>query len=427
LRDYGITSSIWDGDPTCEHKFVNKVIKHDNLRFRCGSNTNVGNYKNPEIYSNHKVNNIFCSKCGAWRGQLGLEPDFELYIKHLINIFDEVKRVLKKTGTCWVNIGDTYSGSCQGAGKNLHSRLLNKKTENLGSVQKYILKYGHTLTQRPPSAKTSVPAKSLCQIPSRFAIAMADRGWVLRNELIWWKPNCIPSSVKDRFTVDFEKVFFFVKNRKYYFEQQFEEYTEPMNRWGGDVLKAHGTSTWDKGTGQNVYRNRNMRPNLQGRNKRCIWKIPTRAIKEYHFAIYPEKLVETPIKAGCPQYICKKCGKAKQKIYINTSGGFNYRVRDAGKKHQQCPQFKATEEEITKYKENEPNHHIQAVYAEKWISCDCKVGFKPGIVLDPFCGSGTTCLVAKKLGRSYIGIDINPEYIKIAKRRLATKIETRKC
>jgi len=123
LRDYGITSSIWDGDPTCEHKFVNKVIKHNNLRFRCGSNTNVGNYKNPEIYSNHKVNNIFCSKCGAWRGQLGLEPDFELYIKHLINIFDERTEIYtqiwaypnatasfsKNISSCKIPLSDTLS------------------------------------------------------------------------------------------------------------------------------------------------------------------------------------------------------------------------------------------------------------------------------------------------------------------------------
>lgn len=167
--------------------------------------------------------------------------------------------------------------------------------------------------------------------------------FILRNEIIWAKPNCMPSSVKDRFTVDFEKVFFFVKSKKYWFKTQYEKYTGPMNRWGGNKLKADGKSTWDKGTGQDTYRDRDMRPNENGRNKRCVWKIPTKPFKEAHFAVFPEALIEPMIKAGCP------------------------------------------------------------------------VG---GVVLDPFIGSGTTGLVAKKLGRNYIGIELNPAYIKIAQNRI---------
>jgi len=259
-------------------------------------------------------------------GQLGLEPTFQEYITKLCNIFDEVKRVLKKSGTCWVNMGDTYGGT--------------------GSGQKDTGKHGYTpeamaTTKNKPQSK--LQGKSLIQIPSRFAIEMTNRGWILRNEIIWYKPNGMPSSAKDRFTVDFEKVFFFVKSKKYWFETQYEPYTEDLDRWGGEKLKADGESTWDEGTGQDTYRDRNMRPNSNGRNKRCVWRINTKPFKEAHFAVYPEKLIEPMIKAGCPE---------------------------------------------------------------------------DGVVLDPFFGAGTTAVVAQKLNRKWLGIELNPEYIEIAEERL---------
>ena len=157
----------------------------------------------------------------------------------------------------------------------------------------------------------------------------------------------MPSSADDRFTVDFEKIYFFVKSKKYFFEQQFDKYVKPMNRWGGDKLKANGKSEWDNGTGQDTYRNRKMRPNNNGRNKRCVWDINTKPCADAHFATFPEALVEPMVKAGCP------------------------------------------------------------------------VG---GVVLDPFMGSGTTAVVARKLGRQYLGIELNPKYIKIANDRLAQNI-----
>jgi len=213
--------------------------------------------------------------------QLGREKTFQEYINKLCDLFDEVKRILKDNGTCWVNIGDTYGGTGDKKdskdpkykdGRNGQSKALNK----------------------------SATAKCLCQIPSRFAIEMTHRGWILRNEIIWHKPNAMPSPVKDRFTVDFEKVFFFTKSKKYHFEQQFDEYTKPMNRWGGEELKADGESDWDNGTGQVTYRKRNFRPYKNGKNKRTVWSINTKPSKEPHFASYPEKLIEPMIKAGCP-------------------------------------------------------------------------------------------------------------------------------
>jgi DNA modification methylase len=272
-------------------------------------------------------------------GQIGLESNPQEYINNLCNIFDEIKRVLKKDGTCWVNIGDTYGGSGKGAtGYSSKSTL---RGGNINDNEKYrkVAKESWNFN-KAPKTKGDV-SKSLCQIPSRFAIEMANRGWILRNKIIWHKPNAMPSSVKDRFTVDFEEVFFFVKNKNYYFETQFEPTVEPYSekrskRPETSLMKAD----YIKGKAGNFTYNK-LRP--QGRNKRTVWSINTKPLKEAHFATYPETLVEPMIKAGCP---------------------------------------------------------------------------KGGVVLDPFFGAGTTGLVAKKQCKNYIGIELNPKYIKIANERI---------
>ena len=221
-------------------------------------------------------------------GELGQEPHFLLYIDHLIMIFDEVKRILKKEGSCWVNLGDTYPA---GGGKAVEQSFKRKLDVNTKAYQDYCVH----------SKFRSKLGKSLLAIPDRFKIGMIDNGWLCRNEIIWEKPNCLPESVKDRFTNNYEKIFFFVKQKKYYFEQQFDPYDKPMNRWGGEKLKANNESKWDKETGQKSYRERNMRPNPNGKNKRSIWKINVKPFKEAHFAVFPEKLIEVPIISGCPE------------------------------------------------------------------------------------------------------------------------------
>lgn len=273
-------------------------------------------------------------------GQLGGETDFRDFISNLVKIFNEVKRVIKPTGTCFVNLGDTYAGSGAGTTKNVDVR---KYINN--SKQVYVLPNGMAVSSK--YRETSLN-KSLLMVPERFAITMIDKGWVLRNQIIWHKPNAMPNSVKDRFTVDFEKIFFFVKKAKgYYFEQQLEAYTKPLDRWGEDILTANRSSAWDDGTNQNSYRNRNMRPNPAGRNKRTVWSVNTKPYHDAHFAVYPEELVATMIKAGCPEN---------------------------------------------------------------------------GIVLDPFMGSGTTAVVARKLNRNFVGIELNSEYIKLANKRLEQEL-----
>ena len=223
--------------------------------------------------------------------QLGLEPTFDEYINKLCNIFDEVKRVLRDDGTCWVNIGDTYSGGGGWTGipedwESISTKSKQKRFDN-------------------PSKKTKLPDKTLTMIPFRFAIEMVNRGWILRNTIIWHKRNCMPSSAKDRFTVDFEYLFFFSKKKNYYFEAQYEKASEvsiERYKYGWD-----GNTNRDYVSGPQNHLNKHLgkeenRQKLieQGRNKRTVWTINPKPFSEAHFAVYPEELCETPIKAGCP-------------------------------------------------------------------------------------------------------------------------------
>lgn len=188
----------------------------------------------------------------GWKGQLGLEPTRDMFISHLIEIFDECKRVLKPRGTLWVNLADTYRN------------------------------------------------KSLCNIPNKFADAMIDAGWYLRNEIIWHKPSCIPSTAKDRFCCDFEKLLFFAQSAKYDFNQQFEPYAPSTIKRYNYPMTANGKN--------GVYKNisgapcdKMIKQHPKGRNMRTVWKIGYEGSKEGHFAMYPTKLIETPILAGSPK------------------------------------------------------------------------------------------------------------------------------
>ncbi len=231
-------------------------------------------------------------------GQLGLEPTFDEYINNLCNIFDEVKRVLRDDGTCWVNIGDTYMGNSSYSKKGRQG-FGNDKIGMINKKQWVDPKYPHKekLRGREHIEKCNIPSKSLSMIPMRFAIEMVNRGWILRNTIIWHKPNCMPCSVKDRFTVDFEYIFLFSKKKNYYFETQYEsqKYDEAYYR-----QKLRKSKNYKM---KEPYKNNFPVPrsDLPGRNKRTTWSINTKPYSDAHFAVYPEELCKTPIDSGCPE------------------------------------------------------------------------------------------------------------------------------
>lgn len=339
LRNYGTDLVIWNEDKNCEHDW---------------SEESLTGQKTPQtMYLAAKdaftpTRSSFCSKCGCWRGELGAEPTPELYVSHLCDIFDEIKRVLKPTGTCFVNIADSYANNGIYIGKYLEKNPDQKNLHSKNSKRYPQSQKGY----RGPGVK----AKSLVGIPERFVLEMQNRGWIRRNTIIWWKRNCMPSSATDRFTVDFEYLYFFVKNPKYYFEQQLEPYSESSlnDKRPHGVLSQHlnPNSKYNKmpkiggnkaaGYGNPTYSGKECKRGI-GRNKRCVWDILTARFPEAHFAVMPEELAKTPIVAGCPE---------------------------------------------------------------------------GGIVLDCFTGTGTSCKVAQDHARRYVGIEMNPEYIEMAKQRI---------
>jgi site-specific DNA-methyltransferase (adenine-specific) len=247
-------------------------------------------------------------------GQLGLEKDFNEYIVKLCNIFDEVKRVLKDDGVVFVNLGDTYSGSGKGAGSDGSQKESWTWTEKVERVcshcnKKFIGRKFQNFCSSACSGvdnttradKNLLPNKSLCQIPSRFAIEMSNRGWILRNEIIWYKPSCLPASVKDRFTVDFEKIFFFTKKTNYLFNQQFEKVSQSTLK----DTRPHGVLR------QKMYNGKHVKAGMvkkldvlpendfrEERNMRTVWAVNNIGIKENHFAAYPEELVKRMLLAS---------------------------------------------------------------------------------------------------------------------------------
>ncbi len=417
-RNYGIeTNTIWDGDPNCEHVFGEEIVGRKTGGPQFGAE---GAEEEREIDKARRFSfkSQFCLKCNAWFGQLGLEPTPSLYLSHLLQITGELKRVLKKTGVMYWNHGDCYGGSGQGAQTGYGDY---KQKKVVGSMGKVV-----TLSATPK-----------CMVMQNYRLVQAmldDQGWILRNILIWYKINGMPSSVTDRFSNMYEPVFMLVKNKEYYFDLESVKvpYTAPINRWGGEMSKGYAGKFKNSGEdaklfssprariqhpgGLSLERGRSLRPN-PSKNPGDVWSIPTQPFPEAHFAVYPATLIEPMIKSGCPKEICPVCGKARERIIEGTSGSaFNIRVRDVQHGRIKSMDRVASEKEVMNYEEG-TTHAGTSKRTVGWTTCSCNLGYVPGIVLDPFCGSGTTLKVSRSQQVSCIGIEINKKYLDMAKRR----------
>jgi DNA modification methylase len=224
--------------------------------------------------------------------QIGAEPNLMKYVNDLVKVFREVRRILKNDGTLWLNIGNTYSSG-------------GRKWRDADDKNK-----GRAMSYRPPTPK-GLKKKDLIGVAWLLALACQRDGWYLRNDIIWYKPNCQPESVKDRLTVAHEYIFLFSKSERYYFNQE--------------DIKQQTTN------GNGV------------KNRRTVWSINTEPCPEAHFAVFPRELIRPCIMAGSRQ---------------------------------------------------------------------------DDIVFDPFYGAGTTGIVARELNRKCIGIELKPEFIEIAKKRI---------
>lgn len=218
-------------------------------------------------------------------GQIGLENTAGEYVRALVEVFKEVKRVLRSDGTLWLNLGDTYSRA--GLGGNPAESAFRKQATNVGSL----------LPNR--RNESGFKPKNLLGIPWRVAFALQDSGWNLRSEIIWYKPNAMPESVTDRPTKSHEQIFLLTKSSKYYYD--FEAIKEPVSEntdWAYSTPdKAARAGITTNGTGKTTLR---VCSEDGLRNKRSVWVIATQNYSGSHFATFPEKLIEPCILAGCP-------------------------------------------------------------------------------------------------------------------------------
>lgn len=422
LRDYGVEPSVWGGVEACDHSWaepeslrrvgrdwdptsgdspVGRVFSDVREPVTNGKSRTTDRFFGSESrkvdgnHQKHVMPGSFCSKCGAWHGCLGLEPTPALFVEHIVDVFREARRVLRKDGTCWLNVGDSYFGtggdrrdskpgpnSCVGLTADANSPRDGRQERNRGL------------------AKMGLKPKDRCMIPARVAIALCDDGWYLRDEIIWHKPNPMPSSVTDRTTPAHEMLYLLTKSKRYWYNA--EAIKEP-SCWGspnspesiksphgqgfsrraqrvraeelaknGGLTDSHisalvsvGISDAGKaqvtqdGFGKNADETQRLADEAKAvlggyfreflvkdtRNKRSVWTIATQPYPEAHFATFPVELPKLCILAGCP------------------------------------------------------------------------VG---GTVLDMFGGSGTTIAVAESLRRNGIYIDLKPEYADLAKVRIGS-------
>jgi DNA modification methylase len=230
--------------------------------------------------------------------QLGQEPTPEEYVDNLVEIFHEVKRVLRDDGTLWLNLGDSYVGT---GAKSEHKDPKNKKGRNAQSEK--------AINNKVQGLKP----KDMVGIPWRVAFALQADGWYLRSDIIWHKNNCMPSSVKDRPTSSYEHIFLFAKSKKYYYDKDaiLEPLLDPNRKdtgksgFGG--LKHTGSP--DKTTNATYSGRKFDATKLEGKNKRDVWTVATRGYKGAHFAVYPSQLIEPCVLAGTSEKgCCSKCG-----------------------------------------------------------------------------------------------------------------------
>lgn len=337
-------------------------------------------------------------------GQIGLEATPEEYVDKLVEVFREVRRVLRSDGVLWLNLGDSYASKTKGSGGPSEIQPINR---------------GSRFTPVTfDISSAGLKPKDLIGIPWRVAFALQEDGWWLRCDVIWAKPKCLPESVTDRPTRSHEYVFLLAKNERYFYDADAirEPHSEAsIRRWGKGGEDTNNTK-YDKdelNTGVGNLRNGSNPLNPSGRNKRSVWWIATEPFPESHFAVFPEELPRLCILAGTSPMACPKCGAPWKRIV----GREKNPNRDV--EHERRINAERTGRRDGKVPG--PSGQLDRTYTIGFApACTCVGNDGSGkcVVLDPFAGSGTTLLVAQRLGRNSIGIELNPDYCEIAKRRI---------
>jgi DNA modification methylase len=389
LRDYGTATWI-GGDEGCDHIAIRRPGPDDK------SFTNGGTSRDKPRSD--------CRKCGAVRqdAQLGLEPTPEQYVANLVAVFREVRRVLKPSGTVWLNLGDSYSSGTGG-----DRSIAGDGRADPGKGRARV-------------AVVGMKPKDLVGIPWRVAFALQADGWYLRSDIVWSKPNPMPESVTDRPTKAHEYVFLLTKSATYFFDQ--DAVREPAI-YEGTVVKASNPDTAKNGQkgkhGATAFGFTQHDTVVgAGRNLRSVWTIATRPYPGAHFAVFPPELPERCIKAGSSEHgVCPECGAPWERVVERdepAKGPRDYPSlvgrHQPGSTIQQGGQLKPRTSVTTGW------------HPACYNNCPVDWGGAdpvPAVILDPFAGSGTVGMVANRLSRRAILIDLNADYITQQMRRNA--------
>lgn len=292
-------------------------------------------------------------------GQLGLESHVEQWVAELRAVAGAIGRVLVPTGTFWLNLGDSYS----------------------------------------THAREGAARKSLLLGPERLALALIEDGWIIRNKIVWAKTNAVPSSVRDRLSASHEVIYLLSRSPQYYFDldavrvphRSAPRRPRPRREIAGRAPAGHpgqhNRPPWlgpnaDGYAGLSSLRDAGQPGHPLGKNPGDVWPLSVSQYRGAHFATYPEHLVERMLKAGCPERRCVRC---------------------------RLPHTRVTK-----------RLGATAVRGALRPGCACAEATEPGLVLDPFLGSGTTAVVAERLDRDWLGIELNPDYLPLAWQRIRT-------
>jgi DNA modification methylase len=385
-------------------------------------------------------------------GQIGLEDSLEEYIDDLLEVATELRRVLRDDGSWWLNLGDSFAGSWGAQSKDDEANHRDRDA----------------YPGKSPARTGTLRRKSKMLVPHRVAIAFEGAGWIVRSDAVWAKPNPMPHPVKDRLHEHKEFVFHLTPEPDYWFD--LDAVREPHKETSVQ-RSAHNYESSSYGSmhmpredeRESVTMDAEDALHPNGKNPGDVLEIPVKAFPEAHFAVYPPELCETPIKSSCPPKVCAACGapyefetsdadllknpndrdkKARAlELYDRSSLTRDHleAARDVGlhdeeiSNHDSDGGYGKVDEETARLAQEARD--VLGAYTREfftgerkrtgWVQiCDCDTDeAQPGIVLDPFAGAGTTCMVAKDLGRRFVGIDLNPDYVAMAQKRVGVTVD----
>ncbi len=350
-------------------------------------------------------------------GQIGLEDSPDAWVARLVEVFREVRRVLRDDGTLWVEIGDSYASSQASDNRTSEERskssTLGPKRDGLGGQNAAHV----AVSFEPRKLNSGVKPKDLIGQPWLLAFALRADGWYLRSEIIWARPNPMPESVTDRPTKAHSTVFLLSKKPRYYMDMEAIRealiYPEQLHQSAGvsRVTDARGQSARETGRTDGFTRPLRNAGNPAGANARSVWQIATEPTPFAHFATWPQKLVQRMILAGTSDRgVCPECGAPRVRVTETSRQEQDVeRIRNVG----------GRTDGFTRTKASGGLRPVEVSTLGWRPSCSHEADPIPATVLDIFGGSGTTAIVARKLGRRAILIELNESYAALAADRLS--------